>query len=103
MTCGFYLVVALLGSVVGFCLDYFSHLRTANSYVAHNSAYIAIFSILFILAVLSFISVFKIEESKKTLRLIEHINYIKEHEHDNDEENCEHWHDKYEHDLYNNV
>ena len=103
MTCGFYLVVALLGSVVGFCLDYFSHLRIANSYVAHNSAYIAIFSILFILAVLSFISVFKIEESKKTIRLIEHINYIKEHEHDNDEENCEHWHDEYEHDLYNNV
>ena len=101
MTCGFYIVVAVLGSVVGVCLDYFSHLRLVGSYAAHNSAYISIFAILFALAVISFISVFKIEESKKTLRLIEHVNYIREHENDNDE--CEHWHDEYEHDLYTNV
>lgn len=100
MTCGFYLVVAVLGGIVGFCLDYFSHLRIAGSYAAHNSAYIAIFSILFILAIISFISVFKIEESQKTLRLIQHVNYIKEHEQN---DSGEHWHDEYEHDLYNNV
>lgn len=101
MTCGFYLVVAILGSVVGICLDYFSHMRLENSLAAHNSAYIAIFSILFVLSIISFVSVFKIEESKKTLRLIQHINYVKEHE--NDEEPKEHWHDEYEHDLYTNV
>lgn len=100
MTCGFYIVVAVLGSIVGFCLDSFSHLRLENSYVAHNSAYIAIFSILFVLAIFSFVSVFKIEESKKTLRLIQHVNYIKEHENDYNEE---HWHDEYEHDIYTNV
>ena len=99
MTCGFYIVVALLGSVVGFCLDYFSHLRIESSYIAHNSAYIAIFSVLFLLAIVSFVSVFRIEESKKTLRLIEHIQYIKEREASEEE----HWHDEYEHDLYTNI
>ncbi len=103
MTCGFYLVVAILGSVVGFCLDNFSHLRVEGSLVAHHSAYIAIFSILFALSIISFISVFKIEESRKTLRLIQHINYVKEHENDEQPEPAEHWHDEYEHDLYNNV
>lgn len=102
MTCGFYLVVAVLGSIVGWCLDYFSHLRIAGSYAAHNSAYIAIFTVLFILSVISFIFVFRIEESKKTLRLIQHINYVKEHENDEEDEKC-HWHDEYEHDLYTNV
>jgi len=101
MTCGFYLVVAVLGSVVGFCLDNFSHFSFGNNTVVQHSAYIAIFGILFVLAINSFMNVFKIEESKKTLRLIEHVNYVKEHENESDEE--EHWHDKYEHDLYNNV
>ena len=101
MTCGFYLVVAVLGSVVGFCLDYFSHMRVENSYAAHSSAYISIFAILFLLSVISFIFVFRIEESKKTLRLIQHIHYVREHE--TDEEPTEHWHDEYEHDLYTNV
>lgn len=97
MTFGFYVIVALLGSVVGFCIDSYSHL--SSNYSAHNSAYIAIFSIVFILSVISFISVFKIEESKKTLRLIEHVNYLNERE--NNREG--HWHDEYEHDIYTNI
>ena len=100
MTCGFFLVVAILGGVVGFCLDYFSHLRVEGSFVAHNSAYISIFGVMFILALLSFICVFKIEESKKTLRLIEHVNYMRTHEHESDESD---WQDEYEHVLYTNV
>lgn len=88
MTCGFFVVVALLASVVGFCLDTF----------ANTDAYISIFGIFFSLAVVSFVNVFKIEESKKTLRLIEHVNYVKEHEGEDD-----HWHDEYEHKLYTNV
>ncbi len=99
MTCGFYIVVAVLGSIVGFCLDHFSHLRVEGSYIAHNSAYLSIFSILFVLAVISFINVFKIEESKKTLRLIQHVNYVKEHENEAED----HWHDEYEHDIYTNI
>ena len=54
---------------------------------------------LFLLAIVSFVSVFRIEESKKTLRLIEHIQYIKEREASEEE----HWHDEYEHDLYTNI
>lgn len=99
MTCGFYIVVAVLGSVVGFCLDFFT-VSTHRAYLTNSSAYIAIFGILFILAIFSFVNVFKIEESKKTLRLIEHINYIREHEQASPED---HWHDEYEHDLYTNV
>ena len=102
MTCGFYLVVAVLGSIVGFCLDYFCHINSDIGYITNNSAYISIFSILFVLSVISFVSVFKIEESRKTLRLIQHINYIKEHENDTEEEK-EHWHDEYEHDIYTNI
>lgn len=92
MTCGFYLVVAVLGSVVGWCLDTFGVISLQN-------AYIAIFTVSFILAIVSFVNVFKIEESKKTLRLIEHVNYLKSHENESEE----HWHDEYEHDLYTNI
>ena len=94
MTCGFFLVVAVLSGVVGFCLDYYSHLRVEGSLTAHSSSYISIFCVMFILAIISFINVFKVEESKKTLRLIEHVNYLRTHEQDADE---------YEHVLYTNI
>ena len=94
MTCGFYLVVAILGNIIGWCLDTFCP-------ISHNMAYMAIFGLAFVLSIISFVNVFKISESKKTLRLIEHINYIREHENESKDE--EHWHDEYEHDLYNNI
>lgn len=81
MTCLFYVMVAVLGSVVGFCLDYFSHSRSTESFAAHNNAYIAIFGIMFLLSVVSFVNVFKIKESEKTVRLINHVHYIREHDH----------------------
>ena len=96
MTCGFYLVVAILGNIVGICLDSFAHLRAEGSYTAHNSAYISIFAVMFILSVISFINVFKVEESQKTIRLIEHIRYLEEHEMNNSDDGSEH-------DLYNNT
>ena len=92
MTCGFYIVVAVLGNVIGLCLDTFS--------TSHRSAYEVIFGLGFILSIVSFINVFKIKESKKTRRLIHHVKYVKDHEHDSDE--C-HWHDEHEHNLYNNI
>ena len=77
LPCGFYLVVAVLSGIIGRCLDYFNNLGTA---------YIAIFTIMFFVAIFSFINVFKIKESLKTIRLIEHIHYLSEHEHYEDNE-----------------
>ena len=87
MTAGFYFAVAILGNVSGFLLDAYPQ----------NTSYVAIFSLMSVLALISFVSVFKIEESKKTLRIINHINHIKDKTHE------EHWHDKYEHDIYTNI
>lgn len=97
MTSGFYFVVAILGNISGFFLDKFTPIGSA---VHSNSSYIAIFSLMSVLAIISFINVFKIEESQKTLRLINHINYIKDKENSSDDE---HWHDEFEHDIYSNV
>lgn len=97
MTSGFYFVVAILGNISGYFLDKFT---PVGSTINSTTSYIAIFTLMSVLAIISFVSVFKIEESQKTLRLINHINYLKEKETDNDEE---HWHDEYEHDLYSNV
>lgn len=98
MTCGFYIAVGLLGNYVGFCLDLFNKQNLTNSTNEHY-AYISIFVICAILAVIECIHVFKIEESTKTKRL---LGYIKHHEEISI--NYEkHWHDKYEHDLYNNL
>ena len=97
MTSGFYFVVAILGNISGYFLDKFT---PAGSTINSTTSYIAIFTLMSVLAIISFVSVFKIEESQKTLRLINHINYLKDKETDNDEE---HWHDEYEHDLYSNV
>lgn len=97
MTCGFYIVVAILASIVGACLDICTPL--GELYANSNIAYIAIFSFCFVISIISLLNVFKIEESKKTLRLIEHVNYIKDHEKTEEE----HWHDEYEHDIYTNV
>lgn len=88
MTAGFYFVVAILGNISGLLLDIFHK---------SNSSYIAIFALMFVFALISFISVFKVSESQKTLRLISHVHYIKEKNAD------EHWHDKYEHDIYSNI
>ena len=97
MTCGFYIAVGLLGNYVGFCLDLFTKHRFLN-FSRENCAYILIFSACTILAVVECINVFKIEESAKTKRL---LGYIKHHEEMAAGEE-KHWHDKYEHDLYNN-
>ena len=79
MTCLFYVVVAVLGSVIGYSLDYFSSIKDIN--ITRNSSYIAIFGIMFVLSVISFINVFKIAESKKTERFVKHAQYLKEHGH----------------------
>ena len=101
MICGFYLTVAILGNIVGFFLDLFKpQIAASGHYIYNTNSYIAIFSLAVILAIYSFINVFKIEESSKTKRLIMHAQYIKEKDSHFDEE---HWHDKYEHDIYNNV
>ncbi len=100
MTCGFYLVVAILGNVIGWLLDLFTPtIASAGHYIYSNNSYIAIFSLTVMLAIYAFINVFKIEESKKTLRLINHAQYIKEQQHQEEL----HWHDEYEHDIYTNV
>lgn len=106
MICGFYLTVAVLGNVVGCFLDMFKPVMNPNGVMASsNSSYIAIFSLAVVLAIFSFINVFRIDESAKTKRLINHAEYIKhkdDHK-DDDDDDDNHWHDKYEHDLYNNV
>lgn len=94
MTAGFYFVVAILGNMSGLFFDIFAK---NNATVHSTTSYLAIFSLMVILALISFINVFKIEESEKTQRLIKHLNNIK------DKEKSEHWHDKYEHDLYSNI
>jgi len=102
MICGFYLVVAVLGNIVGYFLDMFKPVMNSSGVlVSSTNSYIAIFSLAVILAIYSFINVFKIEESKKTQRLISHVQYLKEKE--NEEDEGGHWHDEYEHDLYNNM
>lgn len=97
MTSGFYFVVAILGSISGYFLDVFT---PVNSEFHSDTSYIAIFILMAVLALISFVNVFKIEESQKTLRLISHLNYLKEKENNTDEN---HWHDEYEHDIYSNV
>ena len=84
MTCGFFIVVAVLSNIIGWCLDEFIP-------YSHNSAYSAIFGLAFVLAIYSFVNVFKIKESEKTMRYIEHVHYLKEHEQEP------------EHHLYNNI
>lgn len=76
LPCGFYLIVGILAGFVGFCLDHFLTLQ---------NAYNTIFLIMFILSIFSFINVYKIQESKTTLRLIEHLHYIQEHHNENNE------------------
>ncbi|MCD8378476.1 MAG: MFS transporter, partial [Candidatus Gastranaerophilales bacterium] len=103
MTCGFYLAVGILGNITGYFLDLFTPAINSTGHLVYSiNSYIAIFIVASILALYSFINVFKIEESAKTKRLITHIEYVKHKDEASDEE-CEHWHDKYEHDLYTNV
>ena len=93
MSCGFYIAVGLLGNFSGFCLDKLNF----SEYFEH-SAYFIIFAFCSVIAVLASLNCFKIEESAKTKRILQ---YIKHHSEITEESN--HWHDKYEHDLYNNV
>ena len=93
MTCGFYIAVGLLGNFAGFCLD-----KLNFSAFSGHSAYFIIFAFCSVIAVLACLNCFKIEESAKTKRILQ---YIKHHSEIKEEQN--HWHDKYEHDLYNNV
>ena len=53
-----------------------------------------------LLAIFACVNCFKIEESAKTKRILQ---YIKNHSAVIEEQEQNHWHDKYEHDLYNNV
>ena len=95
MTCGFYLAVGLLGNFAGFCLD---KLNFPN--LTEHSAYFIIFAFCTCIAVYACVNCFKIEESAKTKRM---LLYIKHHLAIEKEQEGAHWHDKYEHDLYNNV
>jgi hypothetical protein len=90
LSCGYYIVVGLLGNFVGFCLDLFKN----------NNAYTAIFAVCVLVAAAASILVFKIEESAKTKRILSYFEHHGKVEHEDD---SKHWHDKYEHDLYNNV
>lgn len=90
MTCGFFISAGLFGNTAGFFLDLFKN----------NSAYTAIFAVFTAFAAVSCFNVFKIEESAKTKRI---LNYVKTHNRIEPEDSSKHWHDKYEHDLYNNV
>lgn len=77
MTAGFYFVVAILANLSGYFLDKF----TPVGMIKHSTdSYIAIFVLMTILAVISFINSFKIDESDRTKRLISHHNYLKEKE-----------------------
>ena len=96
MTSGFYFMVAILGNLVGFILNSFSHSVSAKgTFIYSNQAYLIIFLIMFALSVISLRCAFKIQESKKTLRFLQMRKYIEDKE--------EHWHDKYEHDIYSNI
>jgi predicted MFS family arabinose efflux permease len=94
MTCGFYITVGLLGNFTGFCLD------KLNFPIFENSAYCIIFAFCSLIAVFACFNCFKIEESAKTKRMLQ---YVKNHAAMKEEDERNHWHDKYEHDLYNNV
>jgi len=90
MTCGFFIFAGLFGNTAGFFLDLFKD----------SDAYAAIFAVFMIFAAISCFNVFKIEESAKTKRI---LNYLKTHNRIEPDSSSNHWHDKYEHDLYNNV
>ncbi len=77
LTCGFCITVGILGNITGFFLDLFNNHKTLNIPVFHgNGAYIAIFSFGLMLATIALIFVFKIEESKKTKRILAHLRYL---------------------------
>lgn len=97
MTCSFYISVGLLGNFSGFCLDKLNF-PNLNEY----SAYLIIFVFCSLMAVFACVNCFRIEESAKTKRMLKYLNYHTAIEHEKENEK-NHWHDKYEHDLYNNV
>jgi MFS family permease len=101
MTCGFSVTVGLLGNLVGFCLDLFKmHPSLDIPAFNGNGDYVGIFILAAIFSVVAFVNVFRIEESSKTKKLLDRIRQITKEHHDTHEA---HWHDKYEHHIYNNM
>ena len=96
MTSCFYFVVAILGNITGFILNFFKPDSVNNTMVYSNQAYIFIFAILLILSLISTVAAFKIKESKKTMRFLKMCKFL-------ETKYGTHWHDKYEHDLYSGM
>ena len=96
MTACFYFIVAILGNITGHILNFFEPNNVNGIMVYSNQAYIVIFVILFILSIISTTCVFFMKESKKTMRFLKMCKYM-------ETKYGEHWHDKYEHDLYSGM
>ena len=96
MTSCFYFVVAILGNITGHVLNFFEPNNVNGVMVYSNQAYITIFAILLILSVISTTCVFFMKESQKTIRFLKMCKYM-------ETKYGEHWHDKYEHDLYSGM
>ena len=96
MTACFYFVVAILGNITGQILNLYEPIIKNGLEVYSNTAYIVIFSILLVLSVTSTICVFFMKESKKTMRFLQMCKYM-------ESKYGEHWHDKYEHDIYSGI
>lgn len=96
MTSCFYFVVAILGNIVGHVLNICEPSLNNGILVYSNSAYILIFAIMFVLSLISTSCVFKMKESKKTMRFLKMCKYM-------ETKYGEHWHDKYEHDIYSGI
>lgn len=96
MTSCFYFVVAILGNITGQILNFFVPFEKSGNLVYSNKAYIIIFTVMLLLSIISTVCVFFMKESKKTMRFLKMRKYM-ETKYGN------HWHDKYEHDLYSGL
>ncbi len=96
MTSCFYFVVAILGNITGHVLNFFKPSVINGINVYSNPAYLVIFFIMLALSLVSTLCVFKMKESKKTMRFLKMCRYM-------ETKYGEHWHDKYEHDIYTGV
>ena len=96
MTACFYFVVAILGNITGHILNMFEPVLKNGTAIYSNEAYIAIFSTMLILSIISTICVFFMKESKKTMRFLKMCKFL-------ETKYGTHWHDKYEHDIYSGM
>ena len=96
MTACFYFVVAILGNISGHILNMYEPILKNGVLVYSNNAYILIFVIMLILSIISTVCSFKMKESKKTMRFLKMCRYM-------ETKYGEHWHDKYEHDIYSGM